>query len=139
MTLGEKLTTLRKKENLTQEKLAQQLGIARQTLSNWESDITAPNIVEAKKIAMIFKISLDDLLDLDIHCRTSHSILKDLIGKSCYIELLEDDYKISDETLCKVLGIKGDFIKIEFQYEKEKMIKLVDLKLVSTIRRKVDN
>ncbi len=137
MTLGEKIIELRKKENMTQEALASKIGVTRQTLSSWESDITSPNIKDAKEIAYIFQISLDDLLEnhLDINCQSSHSILKNLIGETCYIELLEDDYKMDDETLCKVLNIEGDFIKIEFQYGKESITKLVDLNLISTIRK----
>lgn len=137
MTLGEKIVELRKKEKLTQEKLALQIGISRQTLSNWESDITSPNIKEAKELAFLFKISLDDLLDnqLDIKCQNKNTILDRLIGKNCYIELLEEDYRIDDEKICKVLSIEGDFIKIEFEHEKKFVTKLVDLKLVSTIRR----
>lgn len=136
MTLGEKIVELRKKEKLTQEKLALQIGISRQTLSNWESDITSPNIKEAKELAFLFKISLDDLLDnqLDIKCQNKNTILDRLIGKNCYIELLEEDYRIDDEKICKVLSIEGDFIKIEFEHEKKIVTKLVDLKLVSTIR-----
>ena len=42
---------------------------------------------------------------------------------------------MDDETLCKVLNIEGDFIKIEFQYGKESITKLVDLNLISTIRK----
>ena len=41
MTLGEKIIELRKKDNLTQEKLADKLGISRQTIVNWESDSTS--------------------------------------------------------------------------------------------------
>jgi len=71
MTLGEKIVELRKKENLTQEKLAEKLGISRQTLSNWESDSTTPDIRQAKEISRIFKVSLDDLLsnEIAIECK----------------------------------------------------------------------
>lgn len=139
MTLGEKMIELRKKEKMTQEKLASHLGISRQTLSNWESDITSPNIKEAKELASLFKISLDDLLDnqLDIKCQNSNSILNRLIGETCYIDLLEEDYRISSEDPCKVLSIEGNFIKIEFYYEKETVTKLVDLRLISAIRKEV--
>lgn len=45
MTLGEKIIELRKKKKLTQEQLAEKLGIIRQTLSNWENNTTSPDIV----------------------------------------------------------------------------------------------
>ena len=46
MTLGNKIVELRKKRNLTQEQLSEKLGITRQTLSNWEKDITNPDIIQ---------------------------------------------------------------------------------------------
>ena len=61
MNLGEKLTKLRKENKLSQEKLADILGVTRQTLSNWESDITSPDLKQAKKISEIFEVSLDEL------------------------------------------------------------------------------
>lgn len=44
MTIGEKIVELRKKNNYTQEKLADNLKVSRQTISNWESDITSPDL-----------------------------------------------------------------------------------------------
>ena len=40
MTLGEKLQKLRKARRLTQEELATQIGVSRQSLSKWESDVS---------------------------------------------------------------------------------------------------
>lgn len=54
--------SLRKKEKLTQEQLADTLGVTRQTISNWELDITKPDIEQIIKISNIFKISTDELL-----------------------------------------------------------------------------
>lgn len=63
MDLGTKILKLRKGKNLSQEKLAEQLGITRQTLANWESNITTPEINQIKKLTEIFKISINDLVD----------------------------------------------------------------------------
>lgn len=136
MTIGNKITELRKKENMTIEKLSRKIGISRQTLSNWESDITSPNLKEAKEIASIFQVSLDDLVNhsVDINCKKNNSILNRLIGKECYIEILEEDYRLEDDTLCKVIDVSPRFLKIEFLYGKETITKLIDLELVSTIR-----
>ena len=49
MTLGEKIIKMRKQKNLSQEDLAEQMGVTRQTISNWELNETTPNIMEAKK------------------------------------------------------------------------------------------
>lgn len=58
MNLGDKIIELRKNKKLTQEQLSEKLGITRQTLSNWEKNITSPDIEQAKNIELItsFKI-----------------------------------------------------------------------------------
>lgn len=133
MTLGEKIANLRKRKNMTQEKLASIIGISRQTLANWESDITTPSIKEAKHLASLFEISLDDLTDLDITCKSVSTLLQQLIGKRCYIDMNEDDYRITSNTLYKIIDIQNDFLKIEFSYGKKQITKLVDINLVASI------
>lgn len=62
MNMGKYLITQRKKQKLSQEKMAEKLGISRQTLSNYENNITTPDLKDAKKICDIFDISLDELV-----------------------------------------------------------------------------
>lgn len=59
--LGEKIISERKKCKLSQEDLAEKLGITRQTISNWELDETSPDLKQASKLCDIFNISLDEL------------------------------------------------------------------------------
>lgn len=61
-----KIMILRKKLGLSQEELAEKVGVARQTISKWELDETSPDLKQAKKLSQIFKISLDELVDNDI-------------------------------------------------------------------------
>ena len=77
MTLGEKIIKMRKQKNLSQEDLAEQMGVTRQTISNWELNETTPNIMEAKKLSKIFNKSLDELVENDIK-----SILEDKISNT---------------------------------------------------------
>ena len=66
MSLGENLQFLRKKENITQEQLAEQLEVSRQSVSKWESDTTYPEMDKLMQICEIFRCSMDDLLKKDI-------------------------------------------------------------------------
>ena len=66
MGLGNKILTFRKKENITQEELAEKLNVTRQTISKWELEETSPDIKQAKELAQIFKVSLDELVDNDV-------------------------------------------------------------------------
>lgn len=66
MELGNKIMKLRKEKKLSQETLADTLGVTRQTISNWELNVTKPDISQIKKISKYFNISIDELLDNDI-------------------------------------------------------------------------
>lgn len=62
MTLGEKLQKLRKARRLTQEELAMQIGVSRQSLSKWESDGALPDTANIITLADLFGVSTDYLL-----------------------------------------------------------------------------
>ncbi len=66
MTFGDKLIQLRKSRGLSQEKVAEQLSVTRQTISNWETNQAMPTIDKAKDLSKLFRISLDELLDNDV-------------------------------------------------------------------------
>ena len=66
MEFGKKIMNLRKKSGLSQEELAEKIGVARQTISKWELGETSPDLEEAKELSKIFNISLDELTDNDI-------------------------------------------------------------------------
>ena len=55
MTLGEKLSKLRKEYNYTQEQLADILGVSRQSISKWESDIAYPETDKLVKMGKLFE------------------------------------------------------------------------------------
>lgn len=136
MIIGEKITELRKKNDLTQDKLAEKVNVTRQTISNWESNITSPDINQALKLSKIFNISISDLLDekLEIQCKKNNSILQNLIGKECYLDIEEDDYRIGVSTICKVIDVNHNFLKFQFYYGKKTITKLVDMNLVHSFR-----
>lgn len=62
MTLGDKLSKLRKENNYTQEELSDVLGVSRQAVGKWESDITYPETDKLIRISELFNCSLDYLL-----------------------------------------------------------------------------
>ena len=62
MALPEKLYTLRKKNGLSQEQLAEQLGVSRQAISKWESGTATPETEKLLAISNYFQVSLDHLM-----------------------------------------------------------------------------
>ena len=66
MTLGEKIAKQRKAQNLTQEQLAELLGVSRQSISKWESNLAYPETDKLIRLGKIFDCSMDYLLKDEI-------------------------------------------------------------------------
>lgn len=66
MTLGDKLSKLRKQNNYTQEQLADILGVSRQAISKWESDASYPETEKLIQLSDMYHCSLDYLLKDEI-------------------------------------------------------------------------
>jgi transcriptional regulator with XRE-family HTH domain len=62
MTLGERLTELRKKKNLSQEEVAEKLNVTRQTVSKWELDQSTPGFDNIVPICKLYNISSEELI-----------------------------------------------------------------------------
>lgn len=63
--LGEKIRSLRKARNISQEVLAQYLGVSFQAISKWENGDTMPDVTMIPAIAAFFDISTDELFDFN--------------------------------------------------------------------------
>jgi len=140
MVIGEKITELRKKYNYTQESLAEKIGVTRQTLSNWESNITSPDLNQASLLCKELKININDLLDNELELDVkdnSNSILNKLVGNKVILNFDYDNYYDMDieyQGKVKVLSIDDEFIKVEVTKGKQKINKLIDMNLVSSIK-----
>ncbi len=62
MNLGQRLKEARQRAGLTQEELASQLGVSRQTISSWENERSAPDVGSVVKLGRLYNTSLDTLL-----------------------------------------------------------------------------
>ncbi|MGT2948311.1 helix-turn-helix domain-containing protein [Streptococcus devriesei] len=63
--ISETILLLRKKLGYSQETLAEKVGVSRQTLSKWELGESLPDIISSSRLAEIFDISLDELVNGD--------------------------------------------------------------------------
>ena len=61
--IGKNLQKLRKMMNLTQEALAEKVGVARQTIAKWETEESTPDLEMSGKLASVLEVSLDDLVN----------------------------------------------------------------------------
>lgn len=116
MRFGEKLKQARARADLTQEAVAKQIGVSRQSLSNWENDRTYPDLASVLKLSDLYGLSLDDLLREDMElrrkmeqrkeniktwCSWFHDFAMLLLGSTIWLDWLEK------ENLAIILGVAG--------------------------------
>lgn len=65
VSVGIKLRDIRTERGFTQEKVAEELGVSRQTLSNWENEKTYPDILSLIKLSDLYQLTLDELVKGD--------------------------------------------------------------------------
>lgn len=75
MSLGNNLFNARKKCGLSQEEVAERLGVSRQTISKWELDETLPDICQSKRLANLYGLSLDELIEFDIDVKEIQDVI----------------------------------------------------------------
>ena len=118
---GENLKVLRNKNSLTQEKLAQQINVARQTISAWEDSIGKPDIYMLARISEIFNISTDELLfgkiqETKIVNLQRYNIIEDFdseyirnIKEKGFYDILKDDiqqfFPVIELRFARIMGI----------------------------------
>ena len=64
MILADKIIRLRKKNGWSQEELADKMNISRQAVSKWKRDLSFPDISSIPKLAEIFEVSVDELIQV---------------------------------------------------------------------------
>ena len=65
--LGEKIKSLRKQKNISQEVFANYLGVSFQAVSKWENGYTMPDVTMIPAIASFFGVSTDELFDFNLY------------------------------------------------------------------------
>lgn len=116
MTLGAQIALYRKKLNITQEALAQKLGVTNQAVSKWESEQCCPDVTLLPKIADIFEISLDELFGRAAPVPDETVYQED--DDTLRVVLFRGRKRLEDHELCRevevtwhgpVLNLKSDF------------------------------
>lgn len=128
MRLGNSLFHARKKCGLSQEEVAEKLGVSRQTISKWETDETLPDIRQSKKMALLYNVSLDDLIEFDIDVKEIEQVIErtsqeleekidwtKVWGKK-YPILLTYNKQVNTPNYAARLSIMIDELKTEYGY-----------------------
>ena len=65
MTLGQKLAGYRKLSGMTQQQLGERLSVSAQAISKWEKDLSEPALATMCKLASIYNVTVDELINLE--------------------------------------------------------------------------
>lgn len=82
MGLGSSLYHARKKSGLSQENVAEKLGVSRQTISKWETDETLPDIRQSKRLAVLYHMTLDELIEYDFDEQQAQQMIDSVSDKA---------------------------------------------------------
>ena len=82
MELSKKIEKLRKKKGMSQEQLADEVGVSRQSVFKWESGVNTPDIDKLKKLVEIFNVSFDVLLNDNLDLDDNYEVVEKKEEKS---------------------------------------------------------
>ena len=140
MYFGHSLFQARKRSGLSQEGVAEKLGVSRQTVSKWETGETVPDIYQSKKMARLYGVSLDELIDFDADVREIQEAIEktkaeteekidwtSAWGKK-YPVLLQYRGQVAAEGYARQLSEMLDALKREYAYsEQDALLVLKDI------------
>lgn len=76
MCIGNSLFSARKRSGLSQEEVAEKLGVSRQTVSKWEQNETLPDIRQSKRLSDLYHVTLDELIEFDADVKEIEQIIE---------------------------------------------------------------
>lgn len=140
MNLGNSLFHARKKCGLSQEKVAEKLGVSRQMISKWETNETLPDIYRSKRMAKLYQVSLDDLIAFDVELNEIQEIILKVDEKAeekidwtsawgkKYPVLVQYQKDVNYSDYARRINLMLDELKREYGYgEQDAMLVLKDI------------
>ncbi|HIZ52820.1 MAG TPA: helix-turn-helix domain-containing protein [Candidatus Enterococcus avicola] len=131
---GEIIFTLRKENHLTQEEIANNLNVSRQTISNWETGSAQPTIDKVIELSEIYQVSIDQLVGKNKMTKKKRSVvLNHLLNKkvTLYLNPQSTEFISIQRTSikdCLVTKIEETSILVIFREKKHTVEKLFFLK-----------
>lgn len=113
-SLGKIIAELRKENNITQMDLAEKMCVTDKAVSKWERDISCPDIKTINKLAEIFNVDINILLNTKVNTKSikTHSIINQILssvavamGVACIVLLLINKVDIKDAILMLAIGL----------------------------------
>ena len=138
MTLAEKLKSLRKQASMSQEQLAEKLGVSRQAVTKRETDTGIPDIENIKSISSLFDISIDELLSNENASQKKSEHLFESVTEYDIDEPKRYDMKFGGAKRFVLCGYKGEKIRIRLVSDTLSTLQN-DFKIkIDDIRKRID-
>lgn len=138
MEFAEKLKSIRKQAGMSQEKLAEKLGVSRQAVTKWETDAGIPDIGNLRAISDLFHISIDELLGKDKEERVPSQYLYESVTEYDIDGPKRYDMKFGGAKQLVVSGYDGEKIRVRLGSDTLPTIQN-DFKVkIDDIKRRID-
>lgn len=108
MTFAEKLKNIRRQAGMSQEQLAEKLGVSRQAVTKWETDAGIPDIENIMAISALFDISIDELLSNEKGAKRSAEYLFESVTEYDIDEPKRYDMKFGGAKQFVLSGYEGE-------------------------------
>lgn len=150
--LGEKLMKLRKRRGMSQQEVADLLGVTRQTVSNWEGGQGAPALDKASELARCYGVRLDDLVADEVEVVTAAEptpskdlhVLRGLQGRACQLmpkspeDMLSGMDDLGRMRTMRILEVDEGWLRVEYERaqgigKKERVVQLIDVDAIDSI------
>lgn len=112
MTFAEKLKNIRKQAGMSQEQLAEKLGVSRQAVTKWETDAGIPDIENIMAISALFDISIDELLSNEKGTKKPSDYLFESVTEYDIDEPKRYDMKFGGAKRFVLTGYEGEKIRV---------------------------
>lgn len=112
MTFSEKLKSIRKKAGVSQEKLAEKIGVSRQAITKWETDSGIPDIDNMMALSELFNISLDELLSNEKTEKKQTDYLYESVTEYDIDNLKRYDMNLGGANTFVLSGYDGEKIRV---------------------------
>lgn len=138
MTFAEKLKSIRKQAGMSQEKLAEKLGVSRQAVTKWETDAGIPDIENIMAISALFDLSIDELLSNEKGTKKPTKYLFESVTEYDIDEPKRYDMKFGGAKQFLLSGYEGEKIRVRLVSNTLSTL-LSDFKVkIDDIRKRID-
>lgn len=112
MTFAEKLKSIRKQAGMSQEQLAEKLGVSRQAVTKWETDSGIPDIENIMAVSALFDISIDELFSKEKGAKKQTEYLYESVTEYDIDEPKHYDMKFGGAKQFTLEGYAGEKIRV---------------------------